>query len=141
MLKQVHNLIISVIAICFLSIPQIALAQNSINSEQNEIQKEEYEYVQSNMRDTNVEPMNTESIKNSVIPDTAKEGKKVIGLFLTAMVLVGFAALFLYLLLVVVKKYYPKSFNVSDCEEYENLDLSTPDSKNSALKSFLNRTK
>ena len=141
MLKQAHNIIISIITICFLSIPQIALAQNPINSEQSEIQKDEYEYVQNNIRDTNVEPMNTESIKKSVVPDTAKEGKKVIGLFLKAMATVGFSILLLYLLLLAVKRYYPKSFNVSDCEEYENLDLSTPDSKNSALKSFLNRTK
>ena len=126
---------------CFLNIFPSALAQNETTSLQNNVPGEETELNQNSLRDINTEPMNTESIKKSVIPDPAKEGKKVIGLFLKTMAGVGFSILLLYLFLILLKKYYPHSFSVSDCEEYENLDLSIPNNKNDALKSFLNRTK
>lgn len=144
MLKQLHSFILSVIIVCFLSVSQVAFGEIETNSLQEGIPKDDVGYVQNNIRDTNLEPMNTESIKKSVIPDPAKEGKKVIGLFIKMMIAVAFSALLIYALLLLVKKYYPVSFSNSDNNDddnYENLDLSTPDSKNDALKSFLNRTK
>ena len=138
--KQLHSFILSVIIICFLSVP-IAFGEEQTNSLQDSVPKEDVEYVQNNIRDTNLEPMNTESIKKSVIPDPAKEGKKVIGLFIKMMMAVAFSALLIYALLLLVKKYYPVSFSAPENDDYENLDLSTPGSKNDALKSFLNRTK
>jgi len=106
-------------------------------------QKEGIELIQNDVQveDSEIEPINTESVKKSVVPDTSKEGKKIIGLFLKSMVALAFCILTIYLILLFIKRYYYSSSVLSESEEFESLDLSTPNNKNDALKSFLNRTK
>ena len=93
------------------------------------------------VKDIDIEPLNTQKVKQTVIPDTKKEGKKIIGLFLKTMAAVGFCVVILYVTLLFVKKYYGSAFVNNDNEIFEALDLSTPEDKQEALKSFLNRTK
>ena len=95
-----------------------------------------------NVKDIDIDPLNTDRVKKSVVPDTKKEGKKVIGLFLKTMVAVAFSAVILYVILLFVKKFYGSAFvPQQEYDEFEALDLSTPVNKTEALKSFLNRTK
>lgn len=97
----------------------------------------------SKVRDLDIEPLNTDKFKKEVVPDTKKESKKLIGLFVKMMCLVAFSAIILYLILFFVKRFNRSSFVPSD-EEYENaemLELITPENKTEALRSFLNRTK
>ena len=95
-----------------------------------------------NVTDLDIDPINTENVKKNVVPDTKNEIKKVIGLFIKTMVSVAFCAVLLYIILLFVKKYYGSAFvPPNEEDEYDNLELTTPDDKISALKSFLNRTK
>lgn len=94
-----------------------------------------------NVKDIDIDPINTEKVKKNVVPDAKKESKKVIGLFLKTMAAVAFCAVILYVILLFVKKFYGSAFVPHECDEFEALDLSTPSNKTDALKSFLNRTK
>ncbi len=95
-----------------------------------------------NVADLDIDPINTDKVKKDVVPNTQNEIKKVIGLFIKTMISVAFCAILLYVILLFVKKYYGSAFTQnSDDDKYDNLELTTPDDKISALKSFLNRTK
>ena len=155
MLKQVHKFLTALVIGCFLLTPSIVCAVDDISDTAQDKTAEEIpvsrgisqqgdvELIQNDIKveDLNVEPINTGKIKESVVPDPNKEGKKVIGLFLKTMIAVVFCAILLYIILFFVKKYYASSFTSSDSEELDDFDLSTPNNKNDALKSFLNKTK
>ena len=98
------------------------------------------ELVQNEIKveDLDIEPINTDKLKNSIIPDPKKEGEKIIALFLKTMLGVVLCTVFLYLVLLFIKKFYTSAF-IGEEESFENLDLSTPQNKQDALKSFLNR--
>lgn len=102
----------------------------------------QYNLVQNDVKvnDLDVEPINTKEVKN-VVPDSKKEGRKVINLFLRVMGAVLLSAVILYFILLFVKKYYGSAFAVEETDEFESLNLTPPENKEDALKSFLNRTK
>ena len=82
MLKQLHKIIIFNCLICCLFLNPITIATPlAIDATTN---KQQMEFIQSdiNVKDIDIEPLNTQKVKQSVIPDTKKEGKKIIGLFL-----------------------------------------------------------
>ena len=144
MLKLLHSFLSAIVIGCFLISPSIALAENdNIPVAADISQPNETELIQQNIHieDSDIEPISTGKLKDSVVPDANREGKKVIGLFLKTMFAVLFSAILLYLILLFSKKFYPGAFMGSDYEELDNLDLSTPNNKNDALKSFLKRTK
>ncbi len=155
MLKQVHKFLTALIIGCFLLTPSIVCAVDEVSDAAQDktaeeipvsrgiSQKGDVELIQNDVKveDSDIEPINTGKIKESVVPDPNKEGKKVIGLFLKTMIAVLFCAVILYFILLFVKKYYAGSFFSSDSEDLDDFDLSTPNSKNDALKSFLNKTK
>ena len=101
------------------------------------------EVIQSDVRvnDLDINPINTQKVKKNVVPDTKKEGKRVLDYFLRVMGAVLACAAILYLILVFVKKFYGSAFALDVQYEYEELNLSSPETKEEALKSFLNRTK
>ncbi len=101
------------------------------------------EVIQSDVRvnDLDINPINTQKVKKNVVPDTKKEGKRVLDYFLRVMGAVLACAAILYLILVFVKKFYGSAFALDVQDEYEELNLSSPETKEEALKSFLNRTK
>ncbi len=158
MLKQVHKILTTLVIGCFLLTPSITYAVDDIqdaalktqNEASDEIsvsrgisQQGDVELIQNdiNVEDLDVEPISTGKLKESVVPDPNKEGKKVIGLFLKTMVAVLVCAVLLYFILLFVKRFYSSSFVDSESEELDSFDLSTPNNKNDALKSFLNKTK
>ncbi len=102
-----------------------------------------YDNPNSKVKDIDIEPINTDRVKKSVVPDTKKEGKKLIGLFLKTMFLVAFCAILLYVILLFIKKFYGSDFipTNEECDNAEMLELNTPETKSDALKSFLNRTR
>ncbi len=93
------------------------------------------------INDEEIEPINTAPVKKEVVPDSKKEGKKVIHLFLKVMGAVLLSGVLLFLILSFIKKYYSSAFAAEDYEDYESLNLNSPNNKEEALKSFLNRTK
>ncbi len=94
-----------------------------------------------NVKDLDINPIDTNAVQKSVVPDPKSEGKKVFALFLKTMMLSALCALLLYIILLFVKKFYASAFVTQEPQEFEELDLTTPENKQDALKSFLNRTK
>ena len=140
MQKLRHKIAAIAIIICFVFISPITIATEGIP-----VVQETTEYASNssaNVADIDIDPINTESLKKSVVPDTKSEIKKVIGLFAKTMFAVIFCAVVIYIILRFVKKYYGSAFNPpAEDEDYDNLELTTPDDKTEALKSFLNRTR
>lgn len=144
MQKLLHKLIIIFCVICFSFITPCGFCETGIPVVQDSSSSEEINLTTEPIKvsDLDIEPINTENVKKSVVPDTQKEIKKVIGLFIKTMMIVAFSAVVLYIILLFVKKYYGSAFMPPvENDEYETLDLSTPDTKQNALRSFLNRTK
>lgn len=142
MLKQLRKVFYISVFICFLTIAPYSSAFGENSSDVNLPLQTIYEQKDIKVNDLDIEPMDTKEVKKTVVPDVKKEGKKVMFNFLKAMLLVFFASIIIYLVLLFVKKYYGSAFVAHDDEEYfEALDLETPDNRPKALKSFLNRTK
>lgn len=144
MLKLLHSFLTAVIIGCFLAFPSAVLAENDnipVAADISQPNETELIHQDIHVEDADIQPINTGKLKDSVIPDAHREGKKVIGLFIKTMVAVLFSAILLYFILFFVKKYRFGLFSNSEYEELDNLDLSTPNNKNDALKSFLKRTK
>ena len=101
------------------------------------------ELIQNDVKieDSDIKPIDTDNIKNSIVPDSHKESKKVFSLFLKMMFGVAICAILLYFSLLFIRKYYSNAFLPSNDDEIENLDLAVPNNKQDAIRSFLNRTK
>ena len=97
--------------------------------------------IQNDVRvnDLDIEPINVQNVTEDVIPDSHKQSKKVMAFFLKTMMGVAISAVLLYIVLLFIKKFYQSAL-VDEEDEYESLDLSTPNNKQDALKSFLNRS-
>ena len=141
MLKQLHKILLIQTVICLALMTPVAIALP--HSDSNVPQKPQMELLHNDIRvnDLDIEPINTSAVKKDVIPDTKKESKKVIGLFIKTMTAVAFSAIILYVILIFVRKFYGSAFMPNEYEEIESLDLTHPSTKQDALKSFLNRTK
>ena len=139
MLKQLSKTFVLVCILFSFAFCPVVLAQNPNNTDN--ITGNKMELIQNDVRvnDLDIEPINVQDVKKDVIPDPHKESKKVMALFLRTMMGVAICAVILYFVLLFVKKFYNSAFIVEE-DEYENLDLSTPDNKQDALRSFLDRS-
>ena len=143
MLKNLRKILYTTAFIYFLALCPTVNAQNDLIALES-ITPEQMKLIQKDIKvnDLDIEPINTQGVKKNVVPDTKKEGKKVFAYFLRAMLAVAFSAIILYHVLIFVRKYYGSAFmNLNEEEDYEALDLTTPDTKQDALKTFLNRSK
>ena len=131
--------------LCFLLCQGIVIAQVDTIPVTREVtnQKGQMELIQNevSVKDIDIEPIDTQRVAKDVVPDTKKETRKIMKLFLKAMAVIALSAFLLYVILVFVKKFYRSAFVSQQIEDYENLDLATPQNKQDALKSFLNRVK
>ena len=142
MRRQLRKTFLTTTLICFLALGSFASAKSDLIAFKSIPPQEVQQFQDVRVNDLDIEPINTQEVKKNVVPDTKSEGKKVIAYFLRAMLGVAFCAIVLYLILVFIKKYYGSAFVNLDEEEYfEAFDLSTPKTKQDALKAFLNRTK
>ncbi len=143
MLKQVHKYIVFALLFCNLFFISFFVIENSAFAVVDSGSSSQMELIENDVsvKDLDIDPINTEKVKKSVVPDAKKEGKRVIMLFLKTMMAVAFCSAIIYVVLLFVKKFYGSAFVSNDYDEFETLDLSTPANKIDALKSFLNRTK
>lgn len=145
MLKQVLKTFFVILSVCFLSFGTVLAEPEDIPViPEALIEDEKMELVQNDIKidDLEIEPIDTKKVKDNIIPDTKKEGKKVIGLFLKTMVAVALSAIILYFILIFVRKFYSNSFTSKESmEEIETLDLATPNTKQEAFRIFLNKSK
>ncbi len=141
--KNALKLFLLCVMLFFVTSFGFAYAQNEVQNPSSD-NNQNMELVQTDVRvdDPDIEPINVNEVKKSVVPDTQKEGKKVLMLFLKAMFTVLICAIFLYFLLILIKKNWKEAFVETKTDEvFEELDLSSPNNKKEALRSFLNRTK
>ncbi len=143
--QVLNRFLIVVCFLSFLSNPIFALGRNDTIPVTREISNTngQMELIQNevNVKDIDIDPLDTKKLKNAVVPDAKKESKKVAMLFLKTMLAVVISAVLLYLILLFVRKFYKSAFVDNLSDEYENLDLATPQTKQDALRSFLNRIK
>lgn len=143
MLKRLHKNFFVISLFCLLALTPYVSAKGEYIALES-VTPEQMNLIQQDIRvnDLDIEPINTQEVKKTVVPDTKKEGQKVFAYFLRAMLGVVLCAIILYFVLIFVKKFYGSAFVNPEEEEYfEAFDLSTPKTKQDALKSFLNRTK
>lgn len=140
---QLNKLVILLFLGCFLSLPCLSAPDTIQVTREITNQNGQMELIQNevNVKDLDIDPLNTKNVKKGVVPDTKKEGKKVMWLFLKTMIAVAFCTIIIYIVLLFVKKFYGSAFVNREVDEYENLDLSAPNNRQEALKSFLNRVK
>lgn len=139
--KKIAFTIIFLMTLVSLSTPVLAEISSQAplpNQNQNKMELIQHDVK---VNDLDIEPLNANEVKKNVVPDAKQEGKKVIGLFLKTMMAVAFCAIILYVILVFVKKFYGSAFVNQEYDDFEAIDLSAPQTKQDALKSFLNRTK
>lgn len=141
--KRLHKNFFVISLFCLLALTPCVSAKGEYIALES-VTPEQMNLIQQDIRvnDLDIEPINTQEVKKTVVPDTKKEGQKVFAYFLRAMLGVVLCAIILYFILIFVKKFYGSAFVNPEEEEYfEAFDLSTPKTKQDALKSFLNRTK
>lgn len=139
--KKIAFIAIFLMTLVSLSTPVLAEINSQAplpNQNQNKMELIQHDVK---VNDLDIEPLNANEVKKNVVPDAKQEGKKVIGLFLKTMMAVAFCAIILYVILVFVKKFYGSAFVNQEYDDFEAIDLSAPQTKQDALKSFLNRTK
>ncbi len=122
--------------LAFVSQP-LVFAQSDIPSLQ-----EQMELIQNDIKvdDLDIEPINTQDLKNNVVPNSKEEGQKVLFLFFKTMFAVALSGGIIYIALLFVRKYRSSAFVEIEYDEYAMLNLATPASKQDAFMSFLNRT-
>lgn len=142
MQKHLHKLFLLACMIGFLTISNPIFAAKFPENTQI-IDKESMELIHNdvNVKDLDINPINTKAVQKSIVPDPKSEGKKVLSLFLKTMILSAICAFLIYIVLLFIRKFYASAFVPQEPQEFEELDLTTPDNKQEALKSFLNRTK
>ena len=142
MQKQALKLFLMICLASFLMMGNSAFAAKFPQNAQI-FDKTSMELIQNDIqvKDLDINPIDTDAVQKSVVPDPKSEGKKVFALFIKTMMLSAICALLLYIILLFVKKFYASAFVTQEPQEFEELDLTTPDNKQDALKSFLNRTK
>ena len=144
MLKQLRKIFIIIGFTCFLTLNQYAIGIDKNLNALKKVTPEQMNLIQKDVKvnDLDIEPMNTQKVKKNVVPDTKKEGKKVLALFLKTMLGVALSAIILYFILLYVKKFHNSAFaNHEDEELQDTYNLSAPNNRNEALRSFLFRSK
>jgi len=130
--------LLTLFLLCFLFFAPVSFGQDSTDFPKQIQAEQSFDTVK--VHDLEIEPINTSNVKKNVVPDSKKEAKKVMFLFLKTMFGVVICAILLYFLLLFVRKYYGVSFIATDTDE-EELDLANPENKQEALKMFLRRSK
>lgn len=143
MLRKLRKTFVVLALVCAIAIGARAYADNNLVALKS-ITPEQMKLIQKDVRvnDLDIEPMNTQGVKSTAVPDTKKEGKKFVAYLIKVMSLVGLSCIIIYFILLFVRKYHSSAFSNKEEDEYfEELDLTPPNNRPDALKSFLNRTK
>ena len=94
MLKLLHKTLYISAIFCLLTLNPAVVADMNTNALE-KTTAEQMNFVQQDVKvnDLDIEPINTQEVKKNVIPDTQKEGRKVIAYFLRAMLGVVFCSI------------------------------------------------
>ena len=94
--------------------------------------------------DVKSSPNDNAALTKKVVPDTRSELTKMVKMFLKVMLAVAISTVVIFVVLLFVRRFYSPIVTLDDLsaddKERKN-SLETPQNKNEALKTFLNKTK
>ena len=124
MLNRVRKTFCVVVVALIMAFNPLIFVKAEITGQQDNSYGQVYVQKDIKVNDLDIEPINTQEVKSTVVPNVKSEGKKVAQSFLKAMLIVLFASVIVYLVCLFVKKYYGSAFVAQDDEKYfEALDL------------------
>lgn len=89
-------------------------------------------------------PNDNEALTKKVVPDTRSELTKMVKMFLKVMLAVAISAVVIFVVLLFVRRFYSPIVTLDDLsadDKERRNSLETPQNKNEALKTFLDKTK
>ena len=93
--------------------------------------------------DVQSSPNDNKALTKKVVPDTRSELTKMVKMFLKVMLAVAISSVVIFLVLLFVRRFYAPMVTLEDLnvDEDKKITLDTPQNKNEALKTFLDKTK
>lgn len=93
--------------------------------------------------DVQSSPNDNKALTKKVVPDTRSELTKMVKMFLKVMLAVAISSVVIFLVLLFVRRFYAPMVTLEDLnvDEEKKITLDTPQNKNEALKTFLDKTK
>ena len=93
--------------------------------------------------DVQSSPNDNKVLTKKVVPDTRSELTKMVKMFLKVMLAVAISSVVIFVVLLFVRRFYAPMVTLEDlnADEDRKITLDTPQNKNEALKTFLDKTK
>ena len=93
--------------------------------------------------DVQSSPNDNKALTKKVVPDTRSELTKMVKMFLKVMLAVAISSVVIFVVLLFVRRFYAPMVTLEDlnADEDKKITLDTPQNKNEALKTFLDKTK
>ena len=93
--------------------------------------------------DVQSSPNDNVALTKKVVPDTRSELTKMVKMFLKVMLAVAISSVVIFVVLLFVRRFYAPMVTLEDlnADEDRKITLDTPQNKNEALKTFLDKTK
>lgn len=93
--------------------------------------------------DVQSSPNDNVALTKKVVPDTRSELTKMVKMFLKVMLAVAISSVVIFVVLLFVRRFYAPMVTLEDlnADEDKKITLDTPQNKNEALKTFLDKTK
>lgn len=93
--------------------------------------------------DVQSSPNDNTALTKKVVPDTRLELTKMVKMFLKVMLAVAISSVVIFVVLLFVRRFYAPMVTLEDlnADDDKKITLDTPQNKNEALKTFLDKTK
>ena len=93
--------------------------------------------------DVQSSPNDNTALTKKVVPDTKSELTKMVKMFLKVMLAVAISSVVIFVVLLFVRRFYSPVVTMGDLNKDNDnkISLDTPQNKNEALKTFLDKTK
>ena len=125
-----------------------AQTTDTVDEEENNVDKLNEEMGLGEQRqividDVQSSPNDNAALTKKVVPDTRSELTKMVKMFLKVMLAVAISSVVIFVVLLFVRRFYAPMVTLEDlnADEDRKITLDTPQNKNEALKTFLDKTK
>ncbi len=125
-----------------------AQTTDTVDEEENNVDKLNEEMGLGEQRqividDVQSSPNDNVALTKKVVPDTRSELTKMVKMFLKVMLAVAISSVVIFVVLLFVRRFYAPMVTLEDlnADEDKKITLDTPQNKNEALKTFLDKTK
>ena len=125
-----------------------AQTTDTVDEEENNVDKLNEEMGLGEQRqividDVQSSPNDNVALTKKVVPDTRSELTKMVKMFLKVMLAVAISSVVIFVVLLFVRHFYAPMVTLEDlnADDDKKITLDTPQNKNEALKTFLDKTK